>query len=68
MPQTHKLLQPQPTTKRLTLRQLDFTAIIEMENIIYVFAEVLEILALLKLRRDHPNAPRAWQIPVQSQW
>jgi len=51
----------------LAAAQLDFTAIIEMENIIYVFAEVLEIFSLIKLRRDNPNAARAWQIPVESQ-
>lgn len=45
---------------------LDFTAIIEAVNCIYVFAELLEIAAFIKLRRDRPDMPRPWKVPVET--
>uniref|UniRef100_A0A7S2W835 Amino acid permease/ SLC12A domain-containing protein n=1 Tax=Rhizochromulina marina TaxID=1034831 RepID=A0A7S2W835_9STRA len=52
----------------IALCQLDFTAIIELVNILYVIAELIEFAAFVKLRADFPDTPRAFSIPVRTPW
>mmetsp|Transcript_7596 Transcript_7596/g.17363 ORF Transcript_7596/g.17363 Transcript_7596/m.17363 type:complete len:615 (-) Transcript_7596:726-2570(-) len=44
----------------------DFTSIIEMCNITYIFAQFMQIAALVKLRKDRPNMPRPWKVPAKT--
>lgn len=50
----------------IALSRLDFTAIIELVNILYVFAELIEFAAFVKLRADFPDQRREFAIPVRT--
>lgn len=48
------------------LSQLDFEAIVELVNVLYAVAELVEIVAFMKLRHSHAHVPRPYRIPVDS--
>eukprot|EP00622_Pseudochattonella_farcimen_P004385 FR739765.1.p1 GENE.FR739765.1~~FR739765.1.p1 ORF type:complete len:265 (+),score=10.58 FR739765.1:101-796(+) len=50
------------------LGKLDFNAIIELVNILYAFAELIEFAAFIKLRRAAREIHRPYRIPVNDRW
>jgi len=45
---------------------LRFGAILEVVNVLYIFAQFMQIAALVKLRLDRPNMARPWQVPAKT--
>ncbi|KAG5178672.1 amino acid permease-domain-containing protein [Tribonema minus] len=50
----------------LLLGFLSFSAIVEILNSLYVFAELLEFAAFIKLRMDRPDLPRPFRVPLST--
>jgi amino acid transporter len=40
----------------------DFSSLLSMVNILYIFSQFMQIAALVKLRMDRPNMVRPWQV------
>lgn len=46
------------------LSWLSFQEIVAAENFLYCFGMIMEFLAFVKLRIDHPEAPRPYKVPL----
>ncbi|KAH6787940.1 Amino acid permease family protein [Perilla frutescens var. hirtella] len=46
------------------LSSLSFQEIVAAENFLYCFGMIMEFLAFVKLRIDHPAAPRPYKVPL----
>ncbi|XP_057769210.1 probable polyamine transporter At1g31830 isoform X2 [Salvia miltiorrhiza] len=46
------------------LSWLSFQEIVAAENFLYCFGMIMEFLAFIKLRIDHPGAPRPYKVPL----
>ena len=40
----------------------NFSDLLSMVNILYIFTQFMQIAALVKLRKDNPNIDRPWQV------
>lgn len=49
----------------LVLAWLSFSEVIEMLNILYCFAQLIEFAAFIYLRAIHPNMPRPYRVPLE---
>jgi len=52
----------------VALSKMSFTEIIEVENALYVFAEVIEFAAFVYLRRYRADVPRPFKVPYLDGW
>mmetsp|Transcript_31170 Transcript_31170/g.98973 ORF Transcript_31170/g.98973 Transcript_31170/m.98973 type:complete len:681 (-) Transcript_31170:847-2889(-) len=52
----------------VALSKMSFTEIIELENAMYVVAEVIEFAAFVYLRRHRPDVERPFKIPIGDTW
>jgi amino acid transporter len=42
----------------------NFSDLLSMVNILYIFTQFMQIAALVKLRMDSPNVVRPWQVMI----
>ena len=43
---------------------MDFTSVIDLLNMLFCFSQAIEFTAYLKLKREYPNMPKPWRIPL----
>lgn len=48
----------------LFITVMDFTSVIDLLNMLFCFSQAIEFTAYLKLKRDYPNMPKPWRVPL----